>query len=129
MSRIISAGSIAYSHADFYQPNGSITRLSGIVPANLSLSLFSNSTVLAWPLLDGSNITDSDISSGTVYFEEIVGASGFYLVRFFPDRIGFWRMVLTDQVLLEEVITEYDVVPAGVFKTAPGAGLSASFGL
>lgn len=127
MSRIVSAGAVAYAQADFYQPKGSINRLSGLVPASLTMKVFANSSLLSWPLEAGSGVSNSGVSAGTVYFEEVSGASGFYLVRFFPDRTGFWRIVLSYVALQQEVALEFDVVPAGVFKAVPRGGLSASF--
>jgi len=128
MSRLISAGTIAYAQADFFQPKGSINRLSGIVAASLSVKVFANSSALTWPLVDGGGISNSGISSGSVYFEEISGASGFYLVRFFPDRVGFWRIIFSYPALQQEVALEFDVVPANVFKATVKGGLTASFG-
>lgn len=127
MSRLVSAGTIAYAQADFFQPKGSINRLPGIVAASLGMTVFANSSVLAWPILDGGGVPNSGVSAGSVYFEEISGAPGFYLVRFFPDRVGFWRIVLSYPALQQEVPLEFDVVPANVFKAAAKGGLTASF--
>lgn len=127
MSRLVSAGAIVYAQADFFLPKGSINRQSGIVPASLSLSVFFGASVLAWPLADGSAVADAGVSAGTVYFNEVAGAPGFYSVRFFPDRTGFWRIILANAALQQEVILEFDVAPAGVFKAASKGGLTASF--
>ena len=94
MSRLVSAGAIVHAQADFFQPKGSINRPAGIVAASLSMSAFASSSVLSWPLADGASVPDSGISAGTVYFNEVSGAPGFYSVRFFTDRVGFWRVVL-----------------------------------
>ncbi len=127
MSRIVSAGTIAYSQADFYQSPGSILRVSGIIAANLTLTTFVNSSLLSWSVSDGLIVPDSSISAGTIYFNEIPGTSGFYLIRFFPDRVGFWRVILTYSGISQEVPLGFDVVPAGVFKAIPAGGLTASF--
>lgn len=116
-----------HAQADFFQPKGSINRLSGIVAASLSMSAFTSSSALPWTLEDGSAVTDSSVSSGKVYFNEVSGASGFYSVRFFPDRVGYWRIVFQYSALQEEVVLEFDVVPANVFKATIKGGLTASF--
>jgi len=127
MSRLVSAGAVVHAQADFFQPKGSVNRLTGIVPASLTMAAFVNSSVLAWPLADGSSVTDSGVSAGTVYFNEVSGAPGFYSVRFFPDRTGFWRVVLRSLALQQEAVLEFDAAPAGVFKAVPRGGLTASF--
>ena len=127
MSRIVSAGTIAYSQADFYQSSGSVLRISGIIASNITLSIFVNSSLLSWNIANGLTISDSSISAGTVYFNEIPGTSGFYLIRFFPDRIGFWRAILTYPGISQETLLEFDVVPSGVFKSVQVSGLTASF--
>jgi len=127
MSRLVSAGTIAYAQADFFQPKGSINRLPGIVAASLGMTVFANSSVMSWDLVDGGGTSNANVSAGSVYFEEISGASGFYLVRFFPDRVGFWRIVFSYPALQQEVLLEFDVVPANVFKAVAKGGLTASF--
>jgi len=75
--------------------------------------------------LDGLTIPDSSISSGFVYFNEIPGSPGFYSVRFYPDRTGFWKLVYSIPTLPAEVIREFDVSPSGLSSSANG--LNASF--
>ena len=79
--------------------------------------------LLSWPLLNGTSVQDSSISSGNVYFHEIVGSPGFYSVRLYPNAIGSWRLILNDATLLQEDYLEFDVFPA----TANAPGLIASF--
>jgi hypothetical protein len=125
MGRTISSGVLARSQADIFNPAGSETRQSGIVPSGLTLSLFVNNSLIPWTLQDGSSVPDSSVSAGYIYFNEIAGAPGFYSVRFFPDRVGFWRMVLKVGMTSAEVITEFDVVPATISNA--NGGLNASF--
>jgi hypothetical protein len=93
----------------------------------LTLSIFANNTALSWPLADGSLIVDANISSGTIYFNEINGSNGFYSVRFFPDRTGFWRIIITNAGLNTERILEFDIIPANSLKSTVSGGLTASF--
>ena len=61
MSRLIAAGAVVYDQPDFYSSPG--TRATGVVLANLSLTLFVNNGLLSWPLEDGSAIADSSITA------------------------------------------------------------------
>lgn len=125
MSRLIAAGAVVYEQLDFYNPP--TTRATGVVPANLTLTLFVNNQVLSWPLEDGSAIADSSVSAGSVYFNEISGSDGYYNIRFFPHQIGFWRMIIRHNALSQEVIKEFDVIASGSLKPTSSAGLNASF--
>ncbi len=123
MDRSVTAGSLARAQADFFLPVGSLNRVVGVSPSSLSVKTFANNLLLSWPIADGTTVLDSSVSSGIVYFNQISGASGFYGVRFFPDRTGFWRLIISSASLVQEVVLEFDV-------TAPPAtadGLMASF--
>lgn len=120
MGRLISAGALAYEQLDFFLPAGSVNRVSGIVVPNLQMTMFVNNSVLAWPLVDGSAVADSSVVSGSIYFNEIAAAPGFYSVRFFPDRVGFYRLVFLASSYGIEVEKEYDVLSPGVLRPATG---------
>lgn len=120
MGRLISAGSIAYEQLDFFVPAGSVNRVNGIVPSALQMTMFVNNVAIAWPIVDGSAVADSSVSAGRVYFNEIAANPGFYNVRFFPDRVGFYRLVFLYSVLGQEVVREYDVLAAGVLRPSTG---------
>lgn len=126
MGRLVSAGSVIYSQVDFYQSANSINRLSGLTIASLSSLSFVNGANLNWPLTDGSLISDSSVSSGNLYFNEI-SSTGNYLVRFFADRVGFWRISIIYSGLQVERILEFDVIAAGALKPGSAGGLVASF--
>lgn len=123
MGRIVSSGCLVRSQVDLYFPAGSSSRFTGAPASSVSATVFANNVLLAWPVADGSLVLDSSISSGTVYFNEIPQAPGFYSVRFFPDRVGFWRIVIRSDALGAESILEFDVVA----PAKPDGGLNASF--
>jgi hypothetical protein len=125
MSRLIAAGAVVYDQPDFYSSPG--TRATGVVLANLSLTLFVNNGLLSWPLEDGSAIADSSITAGSVYFNEISGSNGYYNVRFFPHQIGYWKLVLKHNALNQEVVKEYDIIASGSLSPTSTSGLNASF--
>lgn len=127
MSRLVSAGAIIYDQPDIYSPVGTINRPTGLVFSNFTLTQLVNGAALPWPLADGSSVPDSSISSGTVYLHEISGSPGFYSVRFLPDRVGFWKLILTNAGMGIDVVLEYDVLASGALKPGSSSGLVASF--
>lgn len=120
MGRLISAGVLAYEQLDFFFPAGTVTRVAGIPASGLQMWLFVNNQILSWPLVDGTMVADSSIVAGSVYFNEIAASPGFYNVRFFPDRVGFFRMVFLSQPYSIELSREYDVLPPGVLRPSTG---------
>ena len=125
MGRQVPAGQLIYDQIDLYVPAGTINRVVGENVASLSLIVFVNNGQLAWPLLDGTTVPDSMVSAGTVYFNPISGTPGYYSIRFFPDRCGWWRLVFREATIAQEVIRSYDVIPA---RPGPASNeLNASF--
>jgi hypothetical protein len=112
MSRQVSAGQLIRDQLDLYIPPGHFNRVVGESFASLTLKIFADNGLLGWPIADGTNVSDSSVASGTVYFNEIQGAPGYYSVRFFPDRVGFWRLVFREPTLSQEDILSYDVLAA-----------------
>ena len=110
MSRIITTGALALDQLDIFFPVQSFTRMRGVLFSGVSVDVFVNNVKLPWSIADGTLVQDSTISSGSVYFNEINTSVGFYSVRFYPDRIGFWRFVYKVPVYGLEVIKEYDIV-------------------
>lgn len=89
----------------------------------MAVKTFANNSALPWPVADGTSLPDSSISAGTVYFNEIPGAPGYYSLRFYPDRTGFWRLVVKSTSTDSESVLEFDVdAPASV-----AGGLNATF--
>lgn len=126
MGRQVSAGSIVYGQPDIYVPIGSNVRPAGVQASSLSVAVFVNNARSSWSLLDGTLVQDASIAAGNIYFNEVMGSSGYYSVRFFPDRTGFWRVILRNPSLQLEWVLEYDVLPSGLFNPS-GGGLIASF--
>lgn len=124
MSRALPAACLIRDQLDIFSPADSITRATGIITSDLSVTLFLNNVKVNWSLMDGTSVSDSSISAGSIYFNPISGSSGYYAIRFFPDRVGFWRLVVRHASLSQEVIKEYDVVAASTSSTS---GLNASF--
>ena len=123
MGRNVSSGSLVRAQADFFLPAGSANRVTGVQWSTLAPLVFVNNSALPWQIADGTAVPDSSISAGTVYFHEIPGSPGFYSVRFFPDRTGYWRIALKSSSLGAEVILEFDITA----PAAPAGGLNATF--
>lgn len=121
--RIIPINQAVLDQADFFQSNG-FTRIVGLTPAQLLGQLFYNNAVQPWPLISGTGIADAQVASGRVYFNEVPGSPGFYNVRFRPNALGYWRLLLTYTTGTQTVGQDYDVV-----QNAPAVaqGLNASF--
>lgn len=126
MGRSVPSSTLVRAQADFFSAPGSAQRAVGVLPAHLTASLFFNNQAVGWSVEDGAGVADSSISSGKVLFHEIPGASGHYSVRFFPDRAGFWRLVLRHATLLQECVVEADVTSASA-QPGQAGGLNASF--
>lgn len=128
MNRIVSAGQVIRDQVDVYSTAGRIARQQRLTVAAFTTKLFLDNVLQTWPLLDGSTVPDSSVSSGSVYINEISGNLGYYSVRFFPNKVGFWRLLVTVSGLNTEDILGFDVVAAGSFGGSSGSGgLNASF--
>lgn len=125
MSRLVSAAVLVYDQIDIF--SSGITRVTGILASAMTTAVFASNVALSWTVADGTSVLDSAISAGVIYFNEVAGSPGYYSVRFYPDRIGFWRVVLINSGLTKEVILEYDVVASGTLTPTPSNGLNASF--
>ena len=120
MARSIASGRLAYCQADFFESG---SRKTGVQYVDIQARVFVDGIVLPWAMSDGTFVPDSSVAAGSVFFNEVAGASGFYSVRFFPDRPGFWRIVISHPVLGVEIIIEFDTVPPMLTTS----GLLASF--
>lgn len=128
MSRILPAGAVVYDIAEIFFPANTMNRVTGLTYSSVTPTVFSNNSPLNWTIADGTPIQSGQILSGKIYFNEISGNPGFYSIRFLPDRMGFWKLVLSFSAYSTEFSTGYDIIPAGAFT--PGAstgGLTASF--
>lgn len=110
--------------ADYFQMDG-FTRVVGLTPAQLVGEVFFNNTSQPWVLTDGSSIIDSAIMSGKLYVNELVGQPGHYSVRFRPNAVGYWRVLLTYTAGQQISAQDYDVLAQGGPPT--DQGLKATF--
>ena len=122
-TRLIATNQVAIDQPDFLQGDV-FSRVTGLQPSDVTISLFFQNQLQPWPTVLGTTVSDGQVASGSVYFNEIPAASGFYNVRFRPTSVGFWRLVMAYTTGLQVVAVDFDVT-AFVNPSAPG--LIASF--
>lgn len=107
--RTVEINRLVVDQADFFQSDG-FTRQAGLTTADVTMQLFFNNSEQPWTFLDGSSILDNQVSSGSVYWSEIPGSGGVYSVRFRPNALGFWRLIISYTAGKQIVAQDYDVV-------------------
>jgi len=110
--------------ADYFQVDG-FTRVVGLTFGQIVGELFFNNAPQAWVVVDGSSVTDAQVVSGRVYFHEIGTQPGHYSVRFRPNAVGFWRLLMTYTVGQQIAAQDFDVLASQ--STPTDQGLKATF--
>lgn len=107
-SRLVQINRIAFDQVDIFQSNF-FTRITGLTPADVTLSITFNNEVVAWPLVDGSAVTNGEVASGKVYWSQLV--SGAYGLRFYPNALGLWSLSVSYAASPQQItIIEFDVI-------------------
>src|SRR4051812_33893693 len=106
--RRVSINQTVFDQADFFQNDG-FTRQAGLTLVDLASQLFFNNVLQPWTLTDGAPVPDSHTRAGSIYFNEITGATGHYSVRLRPSASGYWRLVLVYAVGQQILTRDYDV--------------------
>lgn len=120
--RLVYSNQVVYDQADFFQLDG-FTRVTGLTIGNVTSELFFNNMLQPWTLVSGLNVIDSQTVAGKIYWQSI--ANGLYGIRFRPNQVGFWRLLIMYSVGNQILAQDYDVNP-GSGINAP-SGLRASF--
>lgn len=121
--RLVQINQVIIDQADFFQPDG-FTRVTGLGVASVTHQLFYNNVLQPWPLLLGTGVTDALVKAGSVYWNEIQGLPGMYNVRFRPNAVGYWRLLITYAPGEQIMGQDYDVVAQ---VPVVESGLKASF--
>ncbi len=121
--RQVYANQLVYEQVDFFQVDN-YTRIPGLTPGDLGSVLTFNNSLQPWLLVDGLAVPDIQCVSSRIYINEITGLPGFYSVRFRPHAVGYWRILLS-----YDVVPQYDSQDFDVVAVPPtfDAGLKASF--
>ena len=119
--RTIQSGRMILDQVDLFLSDGK-TRSQEVIPSDLQLKLFLNGSQVDWPLVSGVGIQDVRITSGRVYWTEFT--TGYYNIRFYPNILGVWRVVITYSANDQVVSLSYDVIPQ---VSASISGMKSSF--
>ena len=123
MDRVVNSSAIVYDQITAYDPLGSYTRAIGVSYSDFVTKIFANNELLPWTMVDGSGIDDTQITSGFVYFNVL--STGYYGVRFLPDRVGYWNLTFRYIPTSQDLIYQYNVIPPN--SPNPVGGLNVSF--
>ena len=121
--RLVFANEVVLDQCDFFQLDG-FTRVTGLTPGNLVCQTFLQNLLQPWSLVNGAGVTDAQVASGKVYWVEVPGSPGIYNVRFRPNAIGYWRLLITYPVGTQISAQDYDVTP---IPPSIDQGLKSSF--
>jgi hypothetical protein len=121
--RLVQQNQVVYDQADYFQSDG-FSRVTGLTSASVTLNVFFENVAQPWQLMNGLTVPDAQVASGYVYFNEVPGNPGYYNVRWRPNSIGYWRLLLTYAPGTQIEAQDYDVVQ-GI--PVVESGLSASF--
>lgn len=114
---------VVYDQADFFMVDG-FTRQTGLTPNDVTAQIYFNNTQLPWVLESGVGTLDAQVTAGKIYWQEIPGP-GPYSVRWRPNAVGYWRLVISYPLGAQMVAQDYDVLPGT--GAAVGGGMKASF--
>ena len=121
--RQVFANQVVYDQSDFFQSDG-FTRVVGLRVSDLTCELFFNNSLMPWVFESGVGVSDAQIAAGKIYWMEIPGDPGRYGVRWRPNAIGYWRLLITYPVGTQIMGQDYDVIQ---MPPTVDQGLKASF--
>lgn len=122
--RLVQINQVILDQVDFFEADG-YTRKAGLaIGTDLTHEVFFDNDLQPWPMIDGTTVTDAAVRSGNIYFNEVPGSPGFYNVRFRPNALGYWRVLINYPAGTQIMGQDYDVVAQ---VPAAETGLRASF--
>lgn len=121
--RLVQNNQVIFDQADFFESDG-FTRVVGITTSDLTSQVFYENVLQPWPLVDGAGVSDANVVSGNIYWNEVPGSPGIYNVRWRPNVIGYWRLLITYASGTQIMGQDYDVVSQVPLAES---GLRASF--
>lgn len=121
--RLVRSNEVVLDQADYFQSDG-FTRVTGLTTANLQCTIFFNNALMPWVFVTGASVSDGQVASGKVYFLEVPGSPGIYNVRFRPNAVGYWRLLITYTVGQQIMAQDYDVTGG---PSSMDVGLQSSF--
>lgn len=106
-SRSVQVNQVIFDQVDLLSAD-QYTRIPGVSAASVTLTLFLNNTVVSWPLVEGALVTDAQVVSGSVYWNALPNQG--YGVRFFPNQLGHWNLLIAYPGTSQLISLDYDVV-------------------
>jgi len=91
-TRLIQVNQVVFDQVDIFQADF-FTRVTGLTPADVTLTLMFNNQAVAWPLVDGTAVLDTQVVAGSVYWAELPNNA--YGIRFFPNSLGHWNLAIS----------------------------------
>lgn len=124
MNRSVPTSTLIFDQVALYAVDG-VTRVTSAAFSGFTLKVFLNGAVQSWTIAAGAGVQNAQISAGTVYFQEISGAPGFYSVRMFLPAPGFWTFSLRYNPVVQESVLSYDARSSS--SDCGSSGITASF--
>jgi hypothetical protein len=121
--RLVQINQVVIDQADYFDFDG-YTRVTGLTPSDLTMQLFINNGLQPWLFVDGTLTADAQIVSGKVFFNEVPGSPGIYSLRFRPDSLGYWRLLVDYRQGNQIMAQDYDVTPN---QPLVSSGIKSSF--
>lgn len=120
-TRLVQVNQVIFDQADIFQSD-QFNRVTGLQTTDVTMTLFLNNTVVSWALVDGTSVLDTQVVSGSVYWNQLTNGS--YGLRFFPNSLGHWNLNITFPGTSQIVGISFDVVN---LPLAVESGLTAGF--
>lgn len=121
-NRMVQINQVVFDQVDIFQSDF-FNKVSGLIPANVSFTLYHNNLATSWTLVEGTGVLDSAVVAGSVYWDEL--ASGSYGVRFYPNKLGHWNLSIAFAPSPSQIVSiDYDVAN---LPSAVDSGVRANF--
>lgn len=121
-TRMVQVNRTVFDQVDLFQSD-LYTRITGLEPSDVSVTVMFNNVVIAWPLVDGTSVLDTQVVAGSIYWNEL--SNGAYGIRFFPNSLGRWNLDISYATAPQQIVgLAFDVVNLPLLVDG---GLRASF--
>lgn len=106
-NRQVQVNRITFDQVNIFQSD-QYNPVTGLIPSNVGLILTLNNQTVSWPLVDGTTVQDSQVVSGSIYWNQLTG--GAYGIRFYANQLGHWNLTFSYAPIPQLIVIDYDVV-------------------